>query len=175
MPIRLSDYTADWIQMYEEEITILRQIYGDEIIQYEHFGSTSVPGLKAKPIIDIICIVHDTARIDSFNDTMTALGYKVAGEYGIPGRRLFSKGGENRTHHIHMYPFAHPEIKRHLVFRDYLRAHPAEAQRYARLKEQLAQQFDNTGDYSVAKTPFIKEMERKALLWYEARSQDPSL
>ncbi|MGF7032383.1 GrpB-like predicted nucleotidyltransferase (UPF0157 family) [Paenibacillus mucilaginosus] len=73
----------------------------DEILQFEHFGSTSVPRLKAKPVIDMICIVKNISNVDLFNDKMHPLGYDVAGDWGIPGRRLFRKGGENRTHHIH--------------------------------------------------------------------------
>ncbi|MBW9234504.1 GrpB family protein, partial [Leptospira santarosai] len=72
------------------------------------------------------------------------LGYDVVGEYGIEGRRFFRKGGENRTHHIHIYQHDNPQIARHLIFRDYLREHPEEASKYSRFKEELAHQYENT-------------------------------
>lgn len=171
MKIRLSEYNENWIQMYEEEVHILQHIFGKEMITVEHFGSTAVPGLKAKPVIDMIGIVKNIDNIDSYNEKMSALGYDVAGEWGIPGRRLFRKGGESRTHHIHMYPQGHPEIQRHLIFRDYLRANPEEAERYAKRKEELAQQFDDTKEYSQAKKPFVQAMEQRALKWYTDRNQ----
>lgn len=164
--IRLTAYDESWVRMYEEETHLLTDIFGDEVVGFEHFGSTSVPGLKAKPVIDMMCLVKDVNRIDAFNEQMQERGYDVAGEWGIPGRRLFRKGGEHRTHHIHVYQVDHPEIHRHLVFRDYLRTHPTEAERYQQFKEELARRFDDTSDYSVAKKPFVRELEQRALQWY---------
>lgn len=85
--------------MFDDEAQFLLGIFGDELIKFEHFGSTSVPGMKAKPVIDMMCLVKDIRKIDSFNEQMRLLGYDVAGEWGIQGRRLLRKGGENRTHH----------------------------------------------------------------------------
>lgn len=170
MKVRLSDFSEDWPLMFQKEAQFLRKIFDVEVIRFEHFGSTSVHGLKAKPVIDMMCIVKDIERIDSFNDKMKALGYDVAGDWGIPGRRLFRKGGENRTHHIHFYPIDNPQIDRHLIFRDYLRSHPEEAARYSRFKEELAARFENTSEYSPAKKAFVSEMEQRALTWF-AESQ----
>lgn len=153
--------------MFEEEADRLRGIFGDQILKFEHFGSTSVPGLKAKPVVDMMCLVKSIGTIDAFNEQMVALGYDVAGEWGIPGRRLFRKGGENRTHHIHVYQADNPQIERHLVVRDYLRAHPVEVERYGQLKEELARRCDDTSFYSQAKKPFMQEMEQRALLWFQ--------
>ncbi|MBS4195939.1 GrpB family protein [Lederbergia citri] len=166
MKVRLSDFSENWAQMFRDEVQFLKSIFGDEIIKYEHFGSTSVKGLKAKPVIDMMCIVKDIEKIESFNDQMASFGYNVAGEWGIPGRRLFRKGEENRTHHIHFYQQDNPHIKRHLIFRDYLRSHPQEAEKYSNFKEQLARQFDDTREYSRAKKNFVKEMEERALIWF---------
>ncbi|ASN06181.1 GrpB family protein [Virgibacillus necropolis] len=167
MKIRLTEYDKNWIQMYEDETNSLRNIFEDEIVRFEHFGSTSVPGLKAKPVIDMMCLVLDLQKIDTFNEQMGSLGYDVAGEWGISGRRLFRKGGESRTHHIHVYQVDNPQIERHLVFRDYLRTHPEEVERYGRLKEELTQRYEDTSFYSKAKKPFVQEMEQRALSWYE--------
>ena len=171
MRIRLSEFSANWAQMFQDEAQFLKTIFGDEIIRFEHFGSTAVPGLKAKPVVDMMCIVKDLENVDSFNDKMHCLGYDVVGEWGISGRRLFRKGGENRTHHIHFYQLDHPQIERHLVFRDYLRSNPEEAGRYGRFKEELAQRFDDTSFYSKAKKPFVKEMELLALNWFSENQQ----
>ncbi|MDN3018303.1 GrpB family protein [Paenibacillus sp. BSR1-1] len=166
MKVRLSEFNESWAIMFQKETQFLKTIFEDEIIGFEHFGSTSVHGLKAKPVIDMMCIVKDIVKVDSYNHKMSELGYDVAGEWGIPGRRLFRKGGDNRTHHIHFYQFDNPQIERHLIFRDYLRTHPEEAARYSRFKEDLAERYENTSDYSPAKKSFVKELEQHALDWY---------
>jgi GrpB-like predicted nucleotidyltransferase (UPF0157 family) len=166
MQVRLSDFSLEWAQMFQTEAQFLKTIFGGEIIRFEHFGSTSVQGMKAKPVIDMMAIVKDINSIDLFNEKMASIGYDVAGEWGIPGRRLFRKGGENRTHHIHFYQNDNPQIERHLIFRDYLRVHPEEAARYSGFKEELAHRFENTSGYSPAKKAFVSEMEQRALHWY---------
>lgn len=167
MKVRLTDFNENWAKMFQIEAQFLRAIFGDEVIKFEHFGSTSVRGLKAKPVIDMMCIIKDIEKIDSFNDKMVSLGYDAAGEWGIKGRRLFRKGGENRTHHIHFYQVDNPQIKRHLIFRDYLRSHPEEVAKYSQFKEALAQRFDNTSEYSPAKKAFVRDLEQQALLWFQ--------
>ncbi|QQZ08782.1 GrpB family protein [Heyndrickxia vini] len=172
MKVRLSNFDENWAKMFQMEEQFLNTIFGDEIIKCEHFGSTSVKGLKAKPVIDMMCIVKEIERIDSFNQKMNSLGYDVAGEWGIPGRRLFRKGGENRTHHIHFYQYDNPQINRHLIFRDYLRAHPEAVSKYSRFKDELAQRFEDTREYSQAKKSFVQEMEKKALYWFEEKQRN---
>ncbi|EPD51040.1 hypothetical protein HMPREF1210_02231 [Paenisporosarcina sp. HGH0030] len=171
MKVRLTDFSENWALMFQKEVYFLSEIFGDEIIKFEHFGSTSVHGLKAKPVIDMMCLVKDIHQIDSLNEKMDSLGYDVVGEYGIDGRRLFRKGGENRTHHIHFYQYDNPQIARHLIFRDYLRSHPEDVVKYSHFKEKLAQQFENNSEYSPAKNLFVKEMEQKAIQWF-AENED---
>lgn len=166
MKVRLANFNENWVTIYQNEVEFLTNIFRSEIIRFEHFGSTSVPGLKAKPVIDMMCIVKDISSVDLYNDKMNSLGYDVAGEWGIPGRRLFRKGGEERTHHIHFYQTDNPQIERHLIFRDYLRCHPGEVVRYSLFKEELAQRFENTSEYSPAKKTFVREMEQLALAWF---------
>ncbi|WP_141434425.1 GrpB family protein [Bacillus sp. 03113] len=166
MKVRLTDFSEDWSRMFQIEAQFLKTIFGDEIIRFEHFGSTSIQGMKAKPVIDMMCIVKDIEMVDLFNYKMDSLGYDAAGEWGITGRRLFRKGGENRTHHIHFYQIDNPQIERHLIFRDYLRSHPEEVAKYNHFKEELVQRFDHTSEYSPAKKVFVKEMEQQALLWF---------
>ncbi|WP_047979577.1 GrpB family protein [Ornithinibacillus contaminans] len=166
MKVRLTEFNDKWSQMFHDEVQNLKTIFGEEIIRCEHFGSTSVPGMKAKPVIDMMCIFKDIEKVDLFNSKMQSLGYDVAGEWGITGRRFFRKGGENRTHHIHCYQFDNPEIERHLIFRDYLRTHPEEVIRYSNFKEELAQRYEDTNEYSPAKKDFVEEMEQRAIHWF---------
>lgn len=169
MKVRLTDFSEDWSRMFQTEAEFLKTIFCNEIIRFEHFGSTSVQGMKAKPVIDMMCIVKDIEKVDLFNQEMASLGYDVVGEWGITGRRLFRKGGENRTHHIHFYQLDNPQIERHLLFRDYLRLHPEEAAKYSCFKEELVRCFDNTSEYSRAKKTFVKELEQQALHWFAQR------
>ncbi|MGG4498571.1 GrpB family protein [Brevibacillus reuszeri] len=132
-----------------------------------HIGSTAVPGLKAKPIIDMLPVVKDIARIDAYNEAMGQLGYVPRGEFGLEGRRYFPKGGDNRTHHVHMYQTGHPATKRHLAFRDYLRSHPEAANEYGSLKEKLALRYSNDpASYVNGKEAWVMATEQKALAWY---------
>lgn len=169
MKVRLTDYTEDWPRMFRTEAEFLKAVFEDLIIKCEHFGSTSVKGMKAKPVIDMMCIVKNIELVDLFNNQMNSFGYDVAGEWGIPGRRLFRKGGDNRTHHIHFYQFDNPEIDRHLIFRDYLRYHPNEVAKYSSFKEELAQRYDTTSEYSPAKKKFVSKIEHKALRWFSEK------
>jgi len=171
MQVRLSEYTPDWPLRFEEGAALLREIYGDLILRFEHFGSTSVPGMKAKPVIDMMVIVRDITAVDEYNPRMIAAGYDAAGEWGIPGRRLLRKGGEDRSHHIHFYEDGNPQIARHLVVRDYLRAHADEAEAYSAIKEELASVHAETSGYSPAKKAYVSDLEKRALAWQSAQHQ----
>ena len=148
-------------------------IFGQEIVAIHHIGSTAIPTVKAKPIVDMLVEVRDIEKIDDFNATMSGLGYLPRGEYGIAGRRYFIKGDEiYRTHHIHVYQTGHPDIARHLDFRDYLIAHPEEAQAYSRLKEELAGRYPmDVASYVAGKDGLIKELDRRAKAWREHQSE----
>lgn len=166
----VSLYNEQWIQLFMEEAEKLNFIFKNEIIDIYHIGSTSVPGLKSKPIIDILPVVKDIHHVDNFNLEMQKIGYVAKGENGITQRRYFQKGGDNRTHHVHFYQIGSGEITRHLAFRDYLISHPDEMKLYGDLKERLAQQFpNNMKSYIAGKDYFAKELERKALAWYDGR------
>lgn len=80
--VRLTPFSKNWAQMFQDEVSNLNAIFGELIIKSEHFGSTSVPGMKAKPVIDMICIVDEISTVDAFNEIMDVLGYEVAGEWG---------------------------------------------------------------------------------------------
>jgi GrpB-like predicted nucleotidyltransferase (UPF0157 family) len=161
-------YNEKWAQMFMEEAKKLNLIFGNEIVDIHHIGSTSVLELKAKPIIDIMPVVKDINNVDKYNLEMHEIGYEPKGENGIAGRRYFQKGGDNRSHHVHIYQIGSDEIIRHLAFRDYLKSHPDEMKNYGELKEELAQQFPyDIKSYINGKDHLVKDIELKALEWYE--------
>ncbi|MBG9791617.1 hypothetical protein ABD76_03455 [Paenibacillus dendritiformis] len=164
----VAEYNEKWDQMFREEAQKIKEIFADELLEIYHIGSTSVPGLKAKPIIDIMPVVKDIEKIDSFNPQIEGLGYECMGEFGMTGRRYFRKGGDNRTHHVHVFQADNKEdIHRHLAVRDYLRSHPEAVEQYGNLKASLANQFPNDIEaYMDGKDAFVKELERKALHRY---------
>jgi GrpB-like predicted nucleotidyltransferase (UPF0157 family) len=169
--IHIVPYNPDWQPQYESEAARLRSVFGDLLVAIHHIGSTSVPGLHAKPLIDIMPIVRDIERVEDYNEVMVALGYTTRGENGISGRRYFTKGKDDqRSHHVHIYAADNPEVTAHLQFRDYLRAHPAEAQRYGDLKQKLALQFTNDiYGYMDGKDALVKELIAKANIWHHNR------
>jgi len=165
--VEVKPYDEQWVANFDEESHKLHEIFGSEIIEMHHIGSTSVIGLLAKPIIDIMPVVRDINRIDEFYKAMVAIGYDPKGENGIPERRYFQKGGDNRTHHVHIYEWGNSEIERHLAFRDYLRAHPDVAQNYGDLKGKLSQRFPyDIESYIKGKEQLALEIDRKAIAWY---------
>lgn len=137
-------YNKDWPLMFEEEAEKLRKIFGSEIIEIYHIGSTSVDGLIAKPVIDIMPVVKDVNQVDYFNTAMVDIGYEPKGENGLPGRRYFQKGGDQRTHHIHFYEIGDSEVERHLAFRNYLCWHPNAVKEYGNLKKNCPSAFPMT-------------------------------
>ncbi|PTJ68091.1 hypothetical protein BUZ77_07155 [Staphylococcus saprophyticus] len=168
MKIDVQSHQKQWIMQFENEKQKILSILGDEVIEIHHIGSTSVPGLKAKPIIDILPVVQDINKIDHFNEAMANIGYKALGENEITGRRFFKKGENPRTHHVHAFQQEyHYEINRHLAVRDYLRTNVAVAHAYGELKVALAHQFPyDIEGYCDGKDAFVKRMESQALEWY---------
>jgi GrpB-like predicted nucleotidyltransferase (UPF0157 family) len=174
--IEVVPYDPHWPARFQEEADELAAIFGEDVVEIHHIGSTAIPGIHAKPIIDVLVEVQDIGGIDALNYAMIERGYLPKGEFGIHGRRFFIKGTEeDRTHHIHMFQTGNPEFERHLAFRDYLRAHPEEAEAYSRLKQELARRFPHDADsYMDGKNDWIKETERKAKAWKnkEQRADD---
>ena len=130
-------------------------------------GSTAVPGLAAKPIIDILPVVRHIEHMDSLAGEMEKLGYQAMGEFGIPGRRYFILAqGDTHIFHVHSFQQGDPEIDRHLDFVAYLSAHPEAARAYAELKQRLAVKYrDDPESYTLAKTDFIRSIESLAKSW----------
>jgi GrpB-like predicted nucleotidyltransferase (UPF0157 family) len=161
-------YDSGWPQKFQREAQKITAILGQELISIHHIGSTAIPGMKAKPIIDILSVVRNIEVVETFNSAMKQLGYEPEGECGIPGRRLFFKGGDwHRTHHVHTFEPNHVEVAQVLGFRDYLIAHPEQAQRYADLKVRLAEQFPHDiSSYRAGKAGFIMKAILEAQKWH---------
>ena len=164
--IEVVPYDANWPAQFEDELKRIEPIFSDNFVKLHHIGSTSIPNLAAKPTIDMLLEVTNIEHVDQCNATMAELGYEAWGEYGIPGRRFFVKGEDKRTHHLHVFQVGSPDIQRHLDFRDYLIAHPEEAEQYAALKIELARlHAHNRRQYVLSKQGFVKQLEAKALDW----------
>jgi GrpB-like predicted nucleotidyltransferase (UPF0157 family) len=170
-PVVIVDYNPGWPTIYEEEKALVLAAIGEYIEEIHHVGSTAVPGLGAKPIIDMMIGIPDLALVEKCVQPLQSLGYEYLGEYGIPGRHYFRKppgpfaSFAQRTHHIHMMETNHSEWRKHTLFRDYLRTHPEDAHQYEELKRELAVKFGSDRDaYTDAKTPFIEAILVKAAL-----------
>lgn len=169
-------HDPSWVVQFEEESQRLCQSLDTIIVNIHHIGSTSIPDIHAKPVIDMLLEVDDVTALDLFNEPLSLLGYEAMGEYGIPGRRYFRlddcKGV--RRFQLHAFQTGIYDVIRHLAFRDYMLAHPDLASLYGTLKEQLAREHRNDMDaYIAGKDSFIKEHEREALAWRTQGIQCP--
>jgi GrpB-like predicted nucleotidyltransferase (UPF0157 family) len=169
-PIIITDYDPHWPAKFAEEEARLYKAIGDWVTGIEHIGSTSVPGLAAKPVIDILVGVRALAEADAHCIApICDLGYEYVPEFEsvMPYRRFFRRSTADglRSHQIHLIEKETDFWQRHLLFRDYLRTHPARAQEYAALKRRLAPQFTDVNDYADAKTNFIRATEALARQW----------
>ena len=164
------DYDPSWPAAYDEEAGRLRAVLGGVLVRAHHIGSTAVPCLAAKPVIDILLEVRALAALDACDGTMQSLGYEPRGEFGVPGRRYYPKGGDRRTHHVHAFVTGDPHIAEHLAFREYLRAHPAVAAEYERVKRKAVDRHRHDPDGYVAfKQGFICHAVKDALAWSAGR------
>ena len=156
-----------WAEAFREEAAALRPIFGDEAEAIRHIGSTSVPGLAAKPTIDVLVEVRRIEAVDDLDNEMAEAGYEARGEYGIPGRRFFVKNsGPARTHNVHVFEADSPEVERHQAFGDYLAHHPETAKAYAELKQDLARRHPtDIESYMDGKDAFVKRVEKEAISW----------
>lgn len=163
-PIVIEEYTPNWTLQFTKEQKIIKNIMGDAAIAIEHIGSTSVTGLSAKPILDMMVGVRTLNDIDMFIEPLKAIGYEHVLHEKFPNRRFFRKGlWRAGTHHLHIYQYGSEEWNHNLLFRDYLRNHSNMRQQYEQLKKELANKhrFDRVA-YTNAKAPFILDIIKKA-------------
>jgi GrpB-like predicted nucleotidyltransferase (UPF0157 family) len=170
MPVvHLVPYDPTWPLAFEAEAERIERACAGLVIRLEHVGSTSVPGLSAKPIIDILAGRPPQAKVAPYVAALKQAGYEHKGPYGIPGREYFRRGTP-RSHHVHLVSWSSTLWHEHLLFRDHLRAHPDVARAYEALKRDLAGSAMERSDYTDAKGPFIRSVLREAALEEEGFS-----
>jgi GrpB-like predicted nucleotidyltransferase (UPF0157 family) len=158
--VELVEYDPTWKEWFEHERIALVPIFDGKAVGIEHIGSTSVPGLCAKPIVDVLVGLRELGLTDGQMDGMGRLGYDYLGEHGLPGRLFFRK--EPRTHHVHVVEYAGELWERQHTFRDALRGDADERRRYDEFKRRLAAEGHPREAYAELKTPFIREVEARA-------------
>ncbi|MET7424240.1 GrpB family protein [Dactylosporangium sp. NPDC005555] len=157
-PIVLHPYDPAWPDRYAAVSAAIRAVLGDLVAGLEHVGSTSVPGLAAKPVIDIDLLIADTADESAYVPALTAAGYVlVLREPWWHGHRMLVSAAADV--HLHVWPQDAPEPVRHKLFRDWLRTRPDDLRLYASVKYRLAgETAANPGDYSLAKNDVIDDI-----------------
>ena len=158
--VSIEDHTDQWREAFENERACLVAALGPLALAIEHVGSTAVPGLCAKPLIDIAVGVTDLATGNGCIAPLFALGYEYRGDAGIPGRHFFAKGSaDDRTHYVHVEPLNGVLWRNHILFRDYLRSHSDAAATYGRLKRTLAEKYrENRDAYTLEKSDYIERI-----------------
>jgi GrpB-like predicted nucleotidyltransferase (UPF0157 family) len=170
--ITVVDYDPAWPQLFEQLRRNLLPVVGDIALAVEHVGSTAVPGLAAKPVIDIDVVVASRAELAVLIDRLAGSGYVHQGDLGIEGREAFEHRGGPIAHHLYGCRRDSVALKNHLTVREYLRTHRAAALEYAALKKRLALQFPrDAGAYVDGKTSFILAILRGANFPESARLQ----
>ncbi|MEQ1509271.1 MAG: GrpB family protein [Sphingopyxis sp.] len=168
IPVNLVEHDPRWQAQAEGYMRLLDPL-GDVIIAIHHIGSTAVPGLMSKPVIDLMPIVTSLTTFDSRRGDVEALGLGWHGEFGVDGRRFCTLNASDglRLANVHFYEAGSAHARRHLAFRDYLRAFPRVAAAYRRDKLRAgAIHPDDSVAYSGEKGAWIRETEAKALIWY---------
>jgi len=154
----IENYNSMWSEAFLKIKKELESILKEDVLAIEHVGSTSVVGLKAKPIIDIDIIIDNQAHFDQIKDKLKTIGYVHEGDQGIEGREAFKH--ENKTHlmrhHLYVCKKDNLHLKRHLALRDHLRKNPKDIEAYGMLKEKLAKKYPNDiNKYIEGKSDFI--------------------
>ena len=161
--VQVVPYDPEWPRLFEAEARRLALALAPLVIAFEHIGSTSVPGLAAKPVLDIVAGIPEGAPVASYISPLVEAGYVHRGEQGIPGREFFRRG-DPRAYHVHLVRIGGHLWREHLAFRDYLRARADVRDEYAQLKHALAAQFPRDRPaYIDHKAPFIRRVVDLAL------------
>ena len=171
MSVRILPHDPLWKARYATEAEAIGKALGPNIASIHHIGSTAIPMILAKPIIDILCVVRCFAILEDNEAKLMRLGYMAKGEYGIAGRRYYRKSDDHglRTHHLHIFEPGSIHIDRHLAFRDYLRAFPEKADEYSRLKASIMGDASSGHHYQEDKAPFIMAVLDEAMEWHRRR------
>jgi GrpB-like predicted nucleotidyltransferase (UPF0157 family) len=161
--IVVQDYDPDWPQLFERLRLRISVALGPIAAAIEHVGSTSVSGLAAKPTIDIDVLLRSAADLPLAIARLASIGYVHRGDLGVIGREAFRTPPNDLPHHLYVCPPENQEYRRHISFRDYLRAHSEDARRYASLKRELAARYGNDREtYNQGKSKFVEEILQRA-------------
>jgi GrpB-like predicted nucleotidyltransferase (UPF0157 family) len=165
--VRIADYDPEWPVAAAAELLRIRERLGSVAARLEHVGSTSVPGLAAKPILDLQLSVTDIEQREAYVEPLQALGYLFAPDPASPDFHFFGKPPERpRTHHLHVCEVGSEHEFRHLAVRDFLRAHPEEVASYAALKREIVAHAPNDRLlYIEGKDAYVDALEERALAW----------
>lgn len=159
----IEDYDPRWPQQFETLRLRVANLLNGLAVAIEHVGSTSVPGLAAKPIIDVDVLLKSAADLPAVISALASIGYQHRGDLGIPGREAFRAPAGGSPHHLYVCTTG-MEYRRHISFRDHLRAHPQDANAYAALKRELGLKFgEDREGYNNAKREFVEGILRKSL------------
>lgn len=158
--VLLHDPQPDWESHFQELKLELEQALGNDLLQCHWIGSTAIPGIRAKDLLDVLPVV---TSVEAVQQRLTQLGFEYWGEYGLAGRGFFLSFGPRRRVHLHAYPSDHPDIARHLGFRDYLRNHPDRAREYEATKDRCARLHpQHMQAYNQCKGDCIRQLESEA-------------
>lgn len=169
--VNIQAHDNAWTEAYTAEANAIRTCLGRPELRIEHIGSTAVPGLAAKPVLDIMIGVEKLSETDNWEAWLKGLGYEQVHHPGMPERRFFRKGSRGAgTHHLHVYEYASEAWINQCLFRDELRTFPDKRLHYERLKHALVRLYPNDRKrYTAAKAPFIQHTIERA----KTRNQQP--
>lgn len=174
-PIELVPHDPAWAVTAAREAERLQGALGDVLLEVLHIGSTAIPTIRAKPIVDLAPVVTALDALDAKREAVVALGYEWRGEFGISGRRycvLVDETSGKRIAQLHMFAHDAKELSRHVTFRDYLRAHVDEARAYEAQKlAAMARHPDDVNRYNDAKSDWIRACEKRAAAWAAERGR----
>ncbi len=172
-PYTLVPYTPEWAEEFKKLKTQISPLFGDNLISFEHVGSTSIPGMLAKPQIDVCAIVRDLEIVKASRVKFKRLGYQVKGDYVGQHEEYFTfdENGE-RKYNIHTLQKGNPAITGYLSFRDYIRAHKEARDAYIAIKEELRKEYgeDDYNSYDWQKGNKMESLKQEARKWYKQNS-----
>lgn len=164
-------YDIKWPLLYETEKQRISAILKNDLVAIHHIGSTSVPSMLAKPVIDIMVLVNDIYLLDNYKTELESMGYHWMGEYGIPGRRyLWRVGNDKIDFHLQCFHHDHIAATNNLVFRDFLISHPEKAIEYSKAKNLASKKFpDDAHAYWYEKKSTVDQLLEEALAWHNKK------
>lgn len=160
--IKIEFHNSDWARQFEKEAKLIQNALGENCIFIHHIGSTAINKLESKPIIDIMVVVRNLLEVDNRNVLMQDIGYEIKGECGILFRRFFIKRNSQFDFNIHVFQEGNSVIDKHLLFRDWLRSHPKDREKYGHLKQTLIKNgIESIEDYLQGKDEFVTQIIKK--------------